>query len=284
MIFVNQIFSVSYIVIFGWMVARSGHTASSPGKHNIPHPNHMKNSILLPVGGLMLLLGPKVCGQGTAQQGSDAISTSLFKFSPTHTAQHYLDNAEIKAFTWPNDTSETAQQELGGESALGFRSNGKLRAAGVSGYSTSLGLRAGYTSGITLKHFVKSNAALEFILGTRWEGYSFSMLYEWHTGSAFGEPQLTWVYGLGARVGNYRGDRYFRNGNGNCKDPNDRRCSGYWSDRNLTAIGILGIGGLEFKFNEIPITLSLDIMPTLYLNYWGGTFFDGSFSIRYVIK
>ena len=44
-----------------------------------------------------------------------------------------------------------------------------------SSYTTGIGLRGGFTSGITLKHFIKSNAALELTLGTRWHGLSIQV-------------------------------------------------------------------------------------------------------------
>lgn len=157
-------------------------------------------------------------------------------------------------------------------------------ASGDFGYTTAIGLRGGFTSGITLKHFIKSNAAMEFILGTRWHGLSISGLYELHKGNAFGVPELTWVYGIGARIGFYSGRYYYNYSPGNCQDPNNPKCYGYWENRTLTAIGLVGIGGLEYKFNEIPITVSLDLMPQFYFNHWGGNFIDGSMSVRYILK
>lgn len=156
--------------------------------------------------------------------------------------------------------------------------------SGDFGYTTAIGLRGGFTSGITFKHFIKSNAALEFIIGSRWRGFSISGLYELHKGNAFGISELTWEYGIGARVGFYNGRYYYNYSPGNCKDPNNPKCNGYWENRTLTAIGIIGIGGLEYKFNEIPITISLDLMPYFYFNHWGGNFIDGSLAVRYILK
>ncbi len=48
-------------------------------------------------------------------------------------------------------------------------------------------------------------------------------------------------------------------------------------------IGIDGILGLEYTFDEIPLNLSLDILPSLNLigsSGWGGI--NGALSIRYV--
>ncbi len=159
-------------------------------------------------------------------------------------------------------------------------------AGAANGYTTAIGIRGGYTSGLSLKHFIKNEAALELILGSRWRGFSITGLYEIHKGGAFDVPELSWVYGIGARVGFYDGRYYFNNRNrNNCNDPNDPDCFAYYDEnRPIVAFGIVGIGGLEYQFTDIPFTISVDIMPNIYLNYWSGNFIDGSMSIRYIIK
>lgn len=242
----------------------------------------MKNHTFLPLGSLLILLCPNVYGQHTYDDSSGDVLSVANQHHTTAVAQHDLGVSGIETFNWVENTTSLDDYSDGSELSFELNKKRHMRPTGVSGYATSLGLRGGYTSGISLKHFIKSNAALEFVLGTRWEGYSFTALYEWHTNNAFNAQQLTWVYGLGARIGNYRGDRFYNSRN--CNDPNDKRCGNYWGDRSLTAVGLVGIAGLEFVFDEIPISLSLDIMPVIYLNYWGGTFFDGSASIRYILK
>lgn len=141
---------------------------------------------------------------------------------------------------------------------------------GDFGYTTSVGLRGGFTSGVTIKHFISENAALEAIAGTRWRGISFTGLYELHKGNAFDVAELTWVYGGGGRIGFY--DDYYHNKH-------------YYYNRSMiTAIGVVGIGGLEYKFNEVPFTVSLDLMPNFYFNYWGLGFIDASVSVRYILQ
>lgn len=244
----------------------------------------MKTSILLPLGGLFLML----CNTGYGQQYTARASMQTTSVSTHHTSHHiasqqFLAGADLIDIEWLTDTHRPSGVQAGRPNALGFTHAPLAPPAGNSGYSTAIGLRGGYTSGITFKHFVRNNAALELVLGTRWEGFSLTALYEWHSPNALGVSQLSWVYGLGGRIGSYRGDRYYR-GRGNCNNPNDRNCGSYWGNRNLTAVGIVGIGGLEFKFDEVPFTVSLDLIPVLYLNHWGGTFFDGSLSVRYVIN
>jgi|GEM_PF-140324 len=157
--------------------------------------------------------------------------------------------------------------------------------AGPSGYTTAIGVRGGFTSGITIKHFVNNKAAIEVILGaSRWRGTSLTGLYEWHKKGALEVPQLSWVYGLGARLGFYDGRNYYDGYKGKCNDPGNPRCPGYWGDRNFVAIGIVGIGGLEYKFRDAPLTLGLDLIPYFYFQHYRGNYIDGSLSIRYTFN
>jgi len=158
--------------------------------------------------------------------------------------------------------------------------------SGFSGYTTSIGLRGGYTSGVSVKHFVNSNAALEVVLGSRWHGYSITAMYQILKGNALGIPGMSWEYGIGARAGFYDGRYYYKYNRGNCKDPYNRKCYSYYNyhNPNLTALGIVGIGGLEYQFKEIPFTVSLDLIPVFYINHGNRGFMDGSVSLRYIIK
>jgi uncharacterized protein YraI len=158
--------------------------------------------------------------------------------------------------------------------------------SGYYGYTTAIGLRGGYTSGLSLKHFVSGNSAVELILGSRWHGFSVTALYELHKGNALGVPGLAWEYGIGARAGFYDGRYYYRDKRGNCQDPNNPKCYNYYYNHGpgMTALGIVGIGGLEYNFREIPFTISLDLIPVVYLNHYNRGFMDGSLSLRYILK
>ncbi|MFN3997216.1 hypothetical protein [Algoriphagus sp.] len=157
--------------------------------------------------------------------------------------------------------------------------------AGPSGYTTAIGVRGGYTSGLSLKHFVNNKAAVEIIVGaSRWRGTSVTGIYEWHKKNALEVPELSWVYGLGARVGFYDGRDYYKGYKGNCNDPRNPKCSVYWGDRSFAAIGVVGIGGLEYKFRDAPITIGVDLIPYFYFQHYRGNFLDGSLAIRYTLK
>ncbi|MFZ0280182.1 MAG: hypothetical protein WAL29_00925, partial [Bacteroidales bacterium] len=113
-------------------------------------------------------------------------------------------------------------------------------------YRTSLGLRAGLPVGVTVKHFLNENNALEGILASKWRGFVVTGLYEFEQWT--GEyPGLNWYWGGGAHVGIWN------------EGYNPRLDVSYSGP----VIGIDGILGLEYTFDEIPLNLSLDILPSL---------------------
>lgn len=145
--------------------------------------------------------------------------------------------------------------------AIGFSSLGIAQ-----DYNTGVGLRAGFTSGLTVKHFLGSKSAIEGIFGTRWHGVELTGLYEIHN-RAFDTDRFTWFFGFGAHIGFWDGDHT------------------YWGDHdtNYTVVGLDGILGLEYSFVEVPINLSLDWKPSF--NVVGNTDFwadGGALSIRYI--
>ncbi len=133
-------------------------------------------------------------------------------------------------------------------------------------YNTGIGLRGGLSQGLTLKHFVRSKAALEGILSTRWSGFVITGLYEVHN-IAFDVDRLRWFYGGGGHIG-------FWNGN-----------NVTWGDAgsSYTVIGIDGILGIEYSFSEAPINIGIDWKPAINLVGYTGFWADGgAISIRYI--
>lgn len=133
-------------------------------------------------------------------------------------------------------------------------------------YNTGIGLRGGWGTGLTVKHFLNSKAAVEGILDSRWHGLGITGLYELHT-RAFDVDRLNFYYGVGGHLGFWDG-QYYRS---------------YDNSKTYTVIGIDGILGLEYNFKEIPFNLSLDWKPTFDLTgnsgFWGD---GGAISIRYI--
>lgn len=135
-------------------------------------------------------------------------------------------------------------------------------------YETAIGLRAGFSTGVTAKHFIKSNLALEGILHYKWGlGLGITGLFEIHA-NAFDVDELYWFYGAGGHVGLYQ---Y------NNKAPFDEPFSG-----TTAVIGIDGIIGIEYNIREIPIAVSVDWKPTVNLvGLTGPDFDEGALSVRY---
>lgn len=131
-------------------------------------------------------------------------------------------------------------------------------------YRTAIGIRGGLpANGLTVKQFLNEKHAVEGILATSYKGFVATALYEnehW-TGHY---PGLNWFWGFGAHLG-------------------------FWGDYNPytdnyagAVIGADFILGLEYTFDEIPLNLSLDFLPSINLigySGWGG--FHSGLSIRY---
>lgn len=133
-----------------------------------------------------------------------------------------------------------------------------------STYRTALGIKYA-PAGITLKHFVRTNRALEGI-GYFWEdGFRFTGLYEIH-GDFTGANGLKWYIGPGAHIQFW----------------NEKWKARFPSRDNGVAIGVDGVLGLDYKITGAPINLSLDWQPSF--NFVGYTYFEGGwggFAIRY---
>jgi hypothetical protein len=133
-------------------------------------------------------------------------------------------------------------------------------------YNTGIGLRGGWETGLTVKHFITTKSALEGILATRWRGFEITGLYEVHN-QAFNVDRFKWFFGFGAHIGFWNGD-FAR-----------------WGipGRTYTVAGIDGILGLEYSFTEVPINLSLDWKPAFNFVGFSGWWADGgALSIRYI--
>lgn len=160
---------------------------------------------------------------------------------------------------------------LFGISQTAIAQNDSEKNTGGNSYTTAIGVRGGWNSGLSVKHFIKNNAAIEGIVGTRWHGLNITGLYEIQKNNAFGVSRLAWEYGLGARLGLYNG-QYYR------EYKKDR----YYDDRNYTVVSVVGILGLEYYFTEIPFTLGIDIIPYFDVVGRGRNYIDGSLALRYV--
>lgn len=125
-------------------------------------------------------------------------------------------------------------------------------------YTTSLGVKF-YPTGVTFKHFIANEKALEFIGFFYAAGTRIAGLYEIHK-PLLNIEGLKWYYGPGAHIALYN------NHHGG-----------------FTSVGIDGVIGLDYKINNAPINLSLDYQPSIQLtDFYGDRFTSwGGVAIRY---
>lgn len=122
-------------------------------------------------------------------------------------------------------------------------------------YKNAIGGRFGSANGVSFKTGLNNKAMLELIgnfrstKGNSW--FNLTGLYEVYN-PINGAPGLNWYYGAGATIGSYK-------------------VKGYDGDVYLSANGVLG---LDYKFKDAPINLSIDWVPALQLTpntgFWGG--------------
>jgi hypothetical protein len=128
-------------------------------------------------------------------------------------------------------------------------------------YDSAIGLRLGYPNSVTYKKFVSESNAIELYGGIR--SYFGSTLININGAYQIYTPiesvdNLQWYYGAGAGV---------NLGNG------------------FTSISLSGYIGLDYRFEDIPIALSIDYVPTYFLgssalNFQSGY---GNLAVRYIL-
>ncbi|MCB0686120.1 MAG: hypothetical protein KDC53_06335 [Saprospiraceae bacterium] len=139
-------------------------------------------------------------------------------------------------------------------------------------YNNAVGLRLAWGFGGTYKHFFNEKIAAEGIVNFRsWGTFGFRYRRTRITGLVTThQPLEDVVEGLQWYVG---GGAF----------------AGFWSgaysrvyDYSSTQIGIAGVVGLDYKFTDLPINVSLDWMPGIALVGGGGfTGTSGGLAIRY---
>ena len=122
-------------------------------------------------------------------------------------------------------------------------------------YRNAIGGRFGVSNGITFKTFLNDTQALDFILNFRstnnYSAFRLVGLYEVHA-PVSDLKGLNWFYGGGGSLGSVRNKV---------------------SDNDEFAVSLDGVLGLDYKFTDAPINLSLDWKPAI--NISPRTEFDG---------
>jgi hypothetical protein len=136
--------------------------------------------------------------------------------------------------------------------ALTFAFAGNAQSMGHT-YTNALGVKVLDGGGITFKHFMQDDKAIEGIMYFWDRGTRITGLYEIY-GNIEGAAGLKWYIGPGAHIGFYNTDY----GGGSFG-------------------GIDGVLGLDYKINNAPINLSLDWQPSFefgtgrgFYGGWGG--------------
>jgi hypothetical protein len=144
--------------------------------------------------------------------------------------------------------------------------NAQSKSANSSSYKTALGVKVWDGAGISFKHFLQGNNAVELI-GYFWgHGFRITGLYEIH-GPIQGATGLMWYIGPGAHIGFYDGHHHHH-------DHGDH-------DHHIH-IGIDGVIGLDYKFKGAPINMSLDWQPAFEFGHGAGFYGSwGGLGIRY---
>ena len=133
-------------------------------------------------------------------------------------------------------------------------------------YKNAVGLRIGWWIGITGRHFIKNNKALEGIVSFWNGGFDATALYEVYNAKNLNVKNLSWYYGGGIHLGYWNA------------------CSGFNAKCNTgTWVGIDGVLGLEYEFVDPPVSVGIDWQPginfTGYTGFWANNI---GLSVRYV--
>ncbi len=115
-------------------------------------------------------------------------------------------------------------------------------------YRTGLGVRfssapAMVNNSVTLKHFLGESTAIEALFSFG-DPLALGALYEIH--KPFGQSGLRWFYGAGGYIG------FMKHLNTTTNKEESR-----------VNFGAMGVVGLDYKFTNLPLNLSLDWKPEL---------------------
>ena len=134
-------------------------------------------------------------------------------------------------------------------------------------FDHAIGARLGYPVSISYKKFVSESAAFEAYAGTRgYIGYRWvnaSVAYQKHT--PIEVPGLEWYWGVGASAYFYTFE--------------------FINDTGSLGLGAQGYLGLQYTFDDVPVNVSLDWVPTVFLTGYisGAGLGYGSLAVRYVL-
>ena len=135
-------------------------------------------------------------------------------------------------------------------------------------YNSAIGIRGGFFNGITFKQFTSNSDAFELVASTHHRGLLVAGMFQRHA-NAFDAPGLFWYYGAGAHVGVYERQNtpWFKNESGN-----------------VSTLGVNGVFGIEYKIEEIPITIGVDLTPAFNIIGHTGFWLNSGITLRYILR
>jgi hypothetical protein len=143
------------------------------------------------------------------------------------------------------------------------RLNAQLNGPAGSAYSQAIGIKFPGGLSLTYKKFVTDTHNIEAQLTSWNKGFRVAGLYEFNFYSFNDVEGLAWFVGPGAHIGFWKSQ--------DAKDYGSK-----------TDLGVDGIIGLDYKFKDIPINVSIDWQPTVTLVGTAGfTPAYGGLAVRY---
>ena len=147
-----------------------------------------------------------------------------------------------------------------------------LGTAAAQPYSSAIGARLGVPLAASYKTFINEDSAVEGYVAFR----SFSANYSWISlngayqvhNDISGVNGLQWYYGAGAGILFFNFDDNFIGDNST-----------------NTTFSLSGYIGLDYRFADAPINLSVDWIPTYFFSGFGSGFGGGygSLAVRYIL-
>lgn len=143
------------------------------------------------------------------------------------------------------------------------------------GYNQAVGIRVGWSSGIEYRFYTDDSNSYRFLLSGRNRGFQVHALKEFHEYDLFGfSNQLVFIYGFGIHAGYERWNEWHILPGRN-----------WYDTRSSFIVGGDGLAGLEYIFDEFPISVGLEVKPYFDLlgkNPFRINFFDFGLTAKYL--
>ena len=142
-------------------------------------------------------------------------------------------------------------------------------------YSKAIGIRGGLTSGFEYRFYTDDVNSYKLFISARSNGAQIGAMKEFHQYDLFDfSDQVVFIYGVGLHAGYERWhERHYA--------PNFT----WYETKSSYLAGIDAMAGVEYTFNELPLSMGLEVKP--FLNVWGRKtvdvqLFDFAFTLKYL--